>query len=254
MPIAAEMYYLYNGGGSRVKPPLVLVHGAGGSHLSWPAELRRLAGYRVYTPDLPGHGKSPGSGQQLAAAYAARLVDFLGELDMHQAIFVGHSLGGAVVLELALQHAQHVAGLVLLSAGATLDIPPDILQAASNQVTYATALEKLNLRIFGPQAKADLQERSAKSLAATRPGVLYGDLLACASFDALERVAEIHAPALVLCGAEDSLTPPHFAHYLAARIPGAQVQVLPGAGHMLMLEQPAAVATAVRKFLDGLAY
>jgi pimeloyl-ACP methyl ester carboxylesterase len=70
MPVKSELYYhLYQGSGYETLP-VVLIHGAGGTHLSWPPEVRRLAGVRVYAIDLPGHGKSPGRGQQSIAGYA----------------------------------------------------------------------------------------------------------------------------------------------------------------------------------------
>ena len=63
MPVAADLYYhIYEGSEEGRRPPVVLIHGAGGTHLHWPSEVRRLPGYRVLALDLPGHGKSGGAG------------------------------------------------------------------------------------------------------------------------------------------------------------------------------------------------
>ena len=81
-----------HGGG----PALLLVHGAGGSHLDWPAEIQRLPGRQVYNLDLPGHGRSPGDGRDSLAAYAADIITFVETLGLPQVVVVGHSMGGAL--------------------------------------------------------------------------------------------------------------------------------------------------------------
>ena len=63
MPQAAGMYYFSSGEDDWSRPAVILLHGAGGNHLHWPPEIRRLAGQRIYAPDLPGHGKSDGIGR-----------------------------------------------------------------------------------------------------------------------------------------------------------------------------------------------
>lgn len=89
MPIAAGLYYAYSEGGnqgaaSTLQPPVILIHGAGSSHLGWPAALRRLPGCRVLALDLPGHGRSAEVGLQSLDATADRLVDFLEAIGLYQ--------------------------------------------------------------------------------------------------------------------------------------------------------------------------
>jgi pimeloyl-ACP methyl ester carboxylesterase len=88
MPFAVKIYYQIHQDAADL--PLVLLHGAGGNHLSWPPELRRLAGFRVYALDLPGHGKSPGRGQQSIEAYLIALRDWMQAVELHRAVFIGH--------------------------------------------------------------------------------------------------------------------------------------------------------------------
>jgi pimeloyl-ACP methyl ester carboxylesterase len=88
----------------------------------------------------------------------------------------------------------------------------------------------------------------------TRQGVLYGDLLACNAFNVTEQLGQIHQPALVICGEEDRMTPLRYSQFLAERLPGASLQIVPDAGHMVMLEKPQQVAEIWLSFLRGLGY
>jgi pimeloyl-ACP methyl ester carboxylesterase len=255
MPNAADIYYhLHLGGSEGLTPPVVLIHGAGGTHLYWPSEVRRLPGYRIYAPDLPGHGKSGGRGMQSIGAYSQALIDWMDAVDLHSALFVGHSMGGAIALALALDHPQRTLGLGLVGAGARLRVAPDILDQASNQTTFLSAVTAVITRSFSPHTPVRLTELAARRMAETRPSVLYGDFLACNEFDVRERLCEIHQPALVLCGADDQMTPVRHAQFLANGIPNAALKVIPAAGHMVMLEQPQAVAGSLGEFIGGIPY
>jgi pimeloyl-ACP methyl ester carboxylesterase len=249
MPIADGLYYARFEGGKSAKKPVVLIHGAGSSHLIWPAELRRLPGRTVLAIDLPGHGRSAGIGLQSVEAYSAAVLSFLAELGLYQAVFVGHSLGGAVALQLAADFPQHVAGLGLISSAAYFNVPAELLGDLSSAYTYPAALQFLQKRSFAAAASPALIERSAAALSAARASVLCGDWKACAQFDLRERVGRIRAPAYVACGQEDQLTPPAHSRYLAAQIPSATLEILPDAGHMIILEQPRRLADGLMEFL-----
>ena len=77
---------------------MVLIHGAGGDHLFWPPEMRRLPDYRVITLDLPGHGKTEGPGCQSIQDYARDVAEFMDVASLSRAVFVGHAMGGAIAL------------------------------------------------------------------------------------------------------------------------------------------------------------
>jgi pimeloyl-ACP methyl ester carboxylesterase len=115
MPLSAGLYYFHHEGGSAGKPPMVLLHGAGGDYLVWPPEIRRLPGIRVYALDLPGHGKSGGPGCQSVEDYARAVVGLMDAVGLWRAAFVGHSMGGAIALTLALDFPERTAGLGLVS-------------------------------------------------------------------------------------------------------------------------------------------
>jgi pimeloyl-ACP methyl ester carboxylesterase len=252
MPTAAGIYYAQFDEGRKDEPPVILIHGAGGNHLTWPAELRRLNGQRVLAVDLPGHGRSGGVAQQTITAYADQMFEFLAALGLFQAIFVGHSMGGAVALDLAIRHPTHVAGLGLISTGAYLGIDPGFLENLSNPLTAPNALHAFRMRAFGQTASPALIERCMQVMKETRTSVLYGDWRACATFDQREAILHIESPAWVIAGSEDQIIPIAYAHFLAGRMPAARLQIIPGAGHMTLLEQPAQVAHGLMQFLSAL--
>jgi len=255
MPDIADIYYHVYGGDSAVRrSAVVLIHGAGGNHLYWPPELRRLPGYRVYALDLPGHGKSGGRGLQSIAAYTQAVKDWLLALGVHSAVFAGHSMGSAIALRLALEYAEHVNGLILVGGGARFKVSPQLLDNAASQTTYQNAVNLVIDGSFGSSASPRLKELAAQRMATTRSSVLYGDFLACGAFDETSRVEQICQPTLIVCGDEDRMTPPRQSQYLAEHIPDSVLTTIPQAGHMVMLEKPQLVADARLGFLSGLKY
>ncbi|MBN1284808.1 MAG: alpha/beta fold hydrolase [Anaerolineae bacterium] len=230
------------------RPPLMLVHGAGGSHLDWPGELRQphhIGIIDTLALDLPGHGRSDPPGRDTIDAYADDVRALLDALGVPRAVLCGHSMGGAVCQALALRWPARVAALILIATGARLRVAPALLEAV--QAGDASAYDAIVQGLWPPGAA---RERGRARLAQTPIEVLRGDLLACDAFDLMDRVQHITAPALVIGGSADPMTPLKFGRYLAEHIPGAERVVIEGAGHMVALEQPARVAAAVRSFLE----
>ncbi len=242
----APIFYTQQGGVDG--PVLLLIHGAGGSHLDWPVGLRRLADTAVLTLDLPGHGRSPGSGRDTISAYADVVDSFINIRKLEKVVLAGHSMGGAIALVLALRQPSWLAGLVLLATGARLPVSDAILQQAISDFEAATAfVAKYSWARHVPDA---VREVGLERLRQTAPAVLHGDFVACNTFDARERLAEIEVPTLVIGAAEDKMTPPKFSEFLAAHIPGAKLLILENTGHMLTLEREGEVETAVQTFME----
>ena len=255
MPLSGNLYYSLHCERGAENPPLVLIHGAAGTHLYWPPEIRRLPGYCIHALDLPGHGKSSAlDGQQAVADYAHYLVMWLQSIHVRRAVFVGHSMGGAIALSLAIDHPEYVVGLGLISSGARLRVHPDILKYAADSTTYLKATDMMVACSFSPNASPRLIELASRRLLETRQSVFSGDLQACNRFDIMDRLSSIQQPALVVCGADDQMTPVRYSQYLANCIPNAQLTVIPNAGHMVMIEQPAAVAQRLSAFLRSLSF
>jgi pimeloyl-ACP methyl ester carboxylesterase len=254
MPINAKIYYYEHLRGSANKPPVILIHGAGGTHLHWPPSIRRLSDYPVYALDLPGHGKSEGRGQQSIKGYTQGVLEWMDALKMHKAVFVGHSMGGAIALTLGVQHPERVLGLGLVGTGARLRVAPTILESAAREETFPKLIEIICQWAFSSQADPRLVELAATRMAEIRPSVLHSDFIACDAFNIMDTLEEIKAPGLALCGDNDQLTPPRYSQYLADHIPNAEVQILPSAGHMVMLEKPEEVSEALLDFLSNIPY
>jgi pimeloyl-ACP methyl ester carboxylesterase len=229
-------------------PPLVLVHGAGGSAELWPRQLDALADVaRVFAPDLPGHGPLGGRGRPSIATYAEWLDSFIAAVTEERVVLVGHSMGGAVAQALALLRPERLVGLVLLATGARLRVMARLVELLRHDPRQGQSL--IQDLSFGAAAAPECAALVARVLREGPPLVTLGDFLACDRFDARERLATIRIPTLVVAGAADRLTPPRYARLLAETIPGARLVEIEAAGHFPHLEQPELVNAAIRAFL-----
>lgn len=222
--------------------------------MHWPAQIRRLTGYNVYALDLSGHGKSEGRGRQSIDAYVGIVLDWMESMKLHQSVFVGHSMGGAISQTLALNHPEKVVGLGLVGTGGRLRVAPEILENTSRKETLPAAIDTIINWAFSSAADPQLVELSAKRMAEIRHTVLHGDFTACDAFDVMDSLSKITAPTLVLCGGDDKLTPVRYSQYLADHIPNAEIKIIPSAGHMVMLEKPEEVRQALLDFLSQVPY
>jgi pimeloyl-ACP methyl ester carboxylesterase len=207
-----------------------------------------LPGVAAYTLDLPGHGRSGGGGRNAIEDYAADVVAFFDAAGIGCAVVVGHSMGGAIALTMALDSPERVAGLVLVATGARLRVTPSILERISTE--FEIALDIITRYAWSPEASSDLVDRGRERLRETGSDVLLGDLTACDRFDVMERLEEINVSTLVVAGSADRLAPVKYAHYLAEHISASQLAIVEGAGHMVMLERPLEVVAAVCVFLQ----
>lgn len=228
-------------------PPLLLIHGAGGQHAHWPPQVRRLAGVHTCAPDLPGHGRSEGPGRMDTAAYASDLLALMDACDARRFIPVGHSMGGAIALQLALDAPERVAGLGLVSSGARLRVSPQILDNTLDD--FDSVVDLIVDWQFSPGVGEKIRRLARRQLHALPPEVVRGDYLACDAFDVRERLSEIEAPALIVCGTDDRMTPHKYAEYLADNLTDAALHLIEGAGHMLPAERPDELARVVGEWL-----
>ena len=250
MPVVAGLhYFLYESSPSN-NPPVVLIHGAGGSHLSWPPEIRRLVGYNVYAIDLPGHGKSDSHGEQTVSVYAEQVLAWMEALNLYRVFVVGHSMGGAIAISIAVNTPARVVGLGLLGIGIPLEVPKDILENLSNPIMVPSALNRLMALSFGTGANPRLVELVSKRLAETRISVLQGDFLACIRYNMMEAIEMIDQPVILISGAQDQIVPLRHVQLLSKKIKGAELVVIPDAGHMVMLEHSTEVAEQLVEFLQ----
>jgi pimeloyl-ACP methyl ester carboxylesterase len=228
---------------------LVFIHGAGGTHRHWAHQVRGLASVNAYALDLPGHGRSVGQSRTSISSYAEFLEDFVGALGLQRVILVGHSMGGAIVQHFALNHMSRAEGLVLVGTGARLRVLPRILEGLLSD--FDSIVDMLLGYAYAEDAPSELVELGKREWLANTPEVVHGDFLACDNFDVMEQLGEMRCPTLVLCGEDDLLTPAKYGRYLEENIPNATLSIVPGAGHMVMLEQPEQVNRAIEEFLQA---
>jgi pimeloyl-ACP methyl ester carboxylesterase len=261
-----RMRYFVGGAG----PPLILVHGLGGAAANW-TELAPLLArrHRLLVPDLPGHGGSEPlpavSGLEPFADRVALVAEAEGMLP---APVVGHSLGGMVVLRLALRRPRDVTAIVL-AASAGLSIgnvwgrnvlslfsrirPGRVAARHRARVSRSPFLRRL---VFGFVSVADpvgLTDDAVEGFLAAQ--LLHTDVdgawQALRGDDPRQELAGIGCPALVLWGAEDAQLPLGDAFEYTRRL-RARLRVIPGCGHLLIGERPDACDRAIEDFLrDG---
>lgn len=231
--------------------PIVFAHGSGASHLVWGLQLRALGAIaHAVSIDLPGHGRSDPPGRHTIDDYCEVVLGLLDALHLERAVVVGHSLGGAIAQTLALAHPARIAGLGLIGTGARLRVLPAILDGLLND--YDRVAELVVDYSYAPGLDASLRARALAEFRACPAPVTHGDFSACNRFDLIARVSEIRAPTLVVCGKEDRLTPVKYAEFLAAKIAGARLVVVEGAGHSVMIEQADAVNRALIEWVSNL--
>jgi pimeloyl-ACP methyl ester carboxylesterase len=239
------------------KRNLILVHGAGGDHTHWSAELRRLPNVNVYALDLPGHGRSGGLPRTSVDDYADSVHLFAQTLELERASVVGHSMGGAIAQTLALRQLSWLDCIILVGTGARLRVDPIILEGlrpASTQdppnASVEATIDTICQRAYGPATDEQILRKGRRQLLAADHTVIYSDYKACDNFDVTDQVGDIILPTLIIIGTADQMTPPKYGQFLHKQIPNARLVEIMGGGHMMMVEKPTEVAQAVARFLE----
>lgn len=241
-------------------PAVVLIHGVGLNQHMWGGQVVGLAGqFQVITYDMLGHGDSALPPQDAGLeTYAAQLQELLDHLGLERAAVVGFSMGGLVARAFALQYPQRLGAMVILNS---------VFNRTPEQREGVVARTR-QVAEFGPDANVEAalarwfsleyQAASAAQIQAIRQ-VLSGNhpqgylttyaLFATQDMYRADELGSIAAPTLVATGELDPGSTPEMARQLAARIPGAQVQILEEQRHMMPVESPRLVNQMLLPFL-----
>jgi pimeloyl-ACP methyl ester carboxylesterase len=237
----------------------VLIHGFPFTSVMWRAQIDALASdtLRVVAPDLPGFGGTPGAITSVddAADRIAALIDSIGA---RRVVLGGLSMGGYIAFAFVRRHAARLHGLLLVDTKAE----PDSEEAKQGRYALAekaqddgagVVIESILPRLVSDSTfsgRPDVVEQVRDAAAgATLEGVV-GALRAMAERpSSVQDLPRIAVPTLIIVGREDVITPPTDAETLRAAIPGAEIAIIPDAGHMSPIEQPDAVNSAIRSWL-----
>lgn len=231
-------------------PSLLMIHGSGGRSDTFLPQLNLLG--KVANPaaiELPGHGQTPGPGMNQVDAYAEWLAKFI-ELGPIRPVVMGHSLGGAIALTLAIKRPELISGLVIVGSGSRLRVLPAILDGIQND--YQPTVEMIVGMAYSKEANPAYVKAGVETMTHCGPQVLLGDFSACNQYDITAELGRINTPTLLVYGDQDRLTPPKYGEFLKEAITGARMEVIPGAGHMVHLEKPQEFKRVLADFLSGL--
>lgn len=228
-------------------PAFLLLHGGAGPDSVRPfaARLAATGGARVIVPTHPGFsGTASQDDLRTPADLADRYAALLDELDLVEVTLVGFSLGGWIVAELALRRPSRVAQAVIVDGVG--------LEVEGHEVADVSALAPAEIaalswhdpsRAPDPSALSDVQRSQVRANIAAV--VAYGGRMV--DPDLRARLAQAEVPVLVLWGESDGIVDPHYGQAYADAFPDARFELIPEAGHVPQLEQPAALLAALQR-------
>ena len=259
-------------------PVVVLIHAAGGWSGVWDHTAQRLAaaGYRAVAMDMPplGYSERPATPAYSRLDQARRVIGVLDALGVRRAVILGHSFGARAAAEAALRYPDRVAGMILVDAALGLDPPPHQDSLVGNVLAWspvrkliaaATLSDPLFTKTLLTKFVANPESVTPYWIAMyQRPLNVRGTYAATADWlpellnepsgDSLSNhsasFAAVTAPTLVVWGGSDSVTPLPRGQAIAKSIPGAQLVVMPGIGHMPPIEAEQGFIAAVLDFLQ----
>ena len=240
------------------KSSIVFVHGSGMDHTVSTLASRHFArhGNNVISIDLPGHGRSSGEPLATVEDMSSWVMSVLDTLEISKAALVGHSLGSLIALECAASHSDRVRAIALVGTTSPMPVSDAILNAA--EADDHAAFDMLTQWGFSKRHQFGGNRNSGiwmigntlRLYERSGPGVLFHDMRACNEYTSgTDQASKVTCPALLILGAEDRLTPVRSTRALQEAIPSPLVEVLPGAGHTIMVEAPNAMLDALHKVL-----
>lgn len=256
MPVLAAngetIHYVKEGSG----PVVALIHSLGSSANMWREQIAALKDrYMLVAFDIRGHGQSSGNGECSVAAAAKDLKALLDHVGASECHLVGISAGGPVALTFTAQWPGMVRSLMLADTSARpVEGSKQSVEATAEAIAYVSMEE------FGTQYAAEsllpstplsVQDELAGVIAKMNPKAYIQTMRSTVLGDFTPTLPAVEVPTLVLCGEHDTTAPRQESEFLVQSIPGAALEIVPAAGHLACLDNPAAFSAALGRFLDA---
>lgn len=243
-------------GGGNDATPIIFLHGVGSDKSAWRPQLRHFGRERrALAFDYPGYGDSDAAPEATTREdYAAAILSAMRELGVQRAHVCGLSLGGVVAIALYTQAPERCASLILADSFAEHPDGPAILERARSALESGTLRAMAEGRVdvlLAQPADPALRSEVIETMGRIDPAAYLIGAEAVWVADQRERAKAISVPTLVLCGAEDKVTPPALSSALTKLIPGAQQDLIEHAGHLSNLERSDDFNTLVGAFIRG---
>jgi pimeloyl-ACP methyl ester carboxylesterase len=258
--VGVRLYSRVTGGGV----PVVLLHAFPLSSAMWLGQREGLSGVcRVITPDLRGFGGSPlGEQEPSLEVMADDVAESLDAEGVDRVVIGGQSMGGYVAMEFCRRHPERVLGVILADTKASAD--PEAARANRERIAQEVTRDGTGILVrevlpglVGPTTRARramVYGRVRGLVQAAPPGAVAWAARAMARRpDSFDTLRALKAPALVIVGEEDELSPRADAEAMAQAVPDARLAVIEQAGHLSAVEQPEAFNRAVAAFVRSLA-
>jgi|SRR5687768_15765426 len=241
-------------GGSAV--PIIFLHGVGSDKSVWKPQVEHFGqARRAVAFDYPGYGESELRPDATRDDFAAAVLAGMDALGISRAHICGLSLGGVIAIAMHARAPERCASLILAD---TFAVHPDgegiyqrSVEASTTNSMRALAEQRVGM-LLGSAASQELRDEVVGTMAAIDRVAYRVGAEAVWLADQRDAAAAINVPALVLCGEEDRVTPPALSQALAELVPGAELEIIAGAGHLSNAEQPVAFNLTLDRFLADL--
>ncbi len=241
-------------------PPLIFVHGFTTTSNFWWHQIPDLAKrYRTVRFDLRGHGDSgkPDGIPYTIEAFSGDLLEVMDSLAIDKAVIFGLSMGGAVVMQFALDHPKRVAGLGLIGTtahGLGPMVRADNVLTRIQEIGTAAASQEVIVHSFSSHTDSAIVEWAQREVVKTPRHVAEPAIRSLDSFDVREQLGDVTVPTLVIVGEEDEITPVASSKFLHDAIAGSELHIIPKAAHFPMLERSHTFNQKTLAFLEKIPY
>ena len=239
---------------------LLFLHGVGGGAESWAPQLERFSDrYCAAAWNMPGYGGTPLDGAMSFAGLATGLLALLDAHGWEKVHLVGHSMGGMVAQQFAVDHQDRLHSMTLSATSPAFGRPDGDFQKKFVEARLAPLaagatmadLARELVDVMMSSGADDDGKRIAFECMSNVPADTYAAAVECiVTFEQRANLPHIRVPTLVLAGETDTNAPAAMMQKMAEKIPGSRYVCLPGLGHLANLEDPAAFDAALQGFLD----